>query len=112
MDPDPDLDPEWDPNWIKILDQCIWIHNTASYPVRTSRLLLDCPASSLHCHIKSVKNKQLRVKNARWGWEVLGGGGEEEMTVVDILLYSWETKGLAMASIPSTGHINTTAVPL
>ncbi len=26
--------------------------------------------------------------------------------------YSWETKGLAMASIPSTGHINTTAVPL
>ena len=26
--------------------------------------------------------------------------------------YSWATKGLAMASIPSTGQINTTAVPL
>merc|ERR1719278_2037046 len=26
--------------------------------------------------------------------------------------YSWATKGLAMASMPSTGQINTTAVPL
>jgi hypothetical protein len=28
------------------------------------------------------------------------------------MFYSCETKGLAMASIPSTGQINTTAVPL
>ena len=27
-------------------------------------------------------------------------------------VYSWATKGLAIASIPSTGQINTTAVPL
>ena len=36
---------------------------------------------------------------------------EKHLYAVD-QFYSWATKGLAMASIPSTGQINTTAVPL
>ncbi len=111
---DTDSDPDWQvleddseppkwcrSNWVRIR---IWIHNTVSNC--TWRLL---SAWEPFFYIISPVWKKNSKKNA--GEEVGVGGGRNGMKMKR-MFYSCETKGLAMASIPSTGQINTTAVPL